>query len=165
MELSISGLKPGPKKLPDQIFSQPAVSLLPGGGELVIAAENDVIQFYDAVNDRHLHKLQVWPSNIPWKKIFIKQELGPRVFHKIDAVDFSEILHPCLCKVSASMKHRATLDILGPKLKQQEASVIAHASNIVLLFAQKRYCAYLNAFWLRLFVSRLAQFSFWFTCT
>ena len=59
VEFSISGVKPAPKLLPDQTGNQSAVAMLPIGGQLAVAGENAVIQFYDAARDKHLEKLQV----------------------------------------------------------------------------------------------------------
>ena len=33
--------------------------MLPGGGELVIAGDSTILQFYDASKDRHIDKVQV----------------------------------------------------------------------------------------------------------
>ena len=59
VEFSISGVKPAPRLLPDQSGNQSAVAMLPIGGQLAVAGENAVIQFYDAARDKHLEKLQV----------------------------------------------------------------------------------------------------------
>ena len=57
---SIHGLRRHPHKLPDQSIDQSAVAMLPGGGELVIAGDSTILQFYDASKDRHIDKIQVF---------------------------------------------------------------------------------------------------------
>ena len=56
---SIHGLRRHPHKLPSQAVEQSAAALLPGSGELVIAGDSAVLQFYDASRDRHIDQLQV----------------------------------------------------------------------------------------------------------
>ena len=56
---SIHGLRRHPHKLPDQTIEQSATAMLPGGGELVIAGDSTILQFYDASKDRHVDKIQV----------------------------------------------------------------------------------------------------------
>lgn len=62
LAFSIHGLRRHPQKLPDQVVEQSAAAMLPGGGELVIAGDSTIIQFYDASRHRHLDKLQVLAS-------------------------------------------------------------------------------------------------------
>ena len=62
VELSIHGLRKEPRPRKGQVehaVSGAAAALLPGGGELVVAGGSAMLQFYDAVHDRHLDKLQV----------------------------------------------------------------------------------------------------------
>jgi hypothetical protein len=55
---SIYGIRRHPRRLPEQSVEHSAAAMLPGGGELVIAGDSDIIQIYDAMRDRHLEKLQ-----------------------------------------------------------------------------------------------------------
>ena len=66
VELSVYGIRRQPRGLHDQTVPRSAAAMLPGGGELVIAGDNAVLQFYDAVKDRHLDKLQVTPATVTW---------------------------------------------------------------------------------------------------
>lgn len=68
---SIHGMRRPPHKLPDRHIEQSAVAMLPGGGELVIASDSTILQFYDAHKDRHIDKVQV---DIP---IFHEATLNP----------------------------------------------------------------------------------------
>lgn len=65
LAFSIHGLRRHPQKLPEQVIEQSAAAMLPGGGELVIAGDSTIIQFYDASRHRHLDKLQV-PTRTPF---------------------------------------------------------------------------------------------------
>ena len=64
VECSILGLQPAPRS-PDYPITPPAALLLPGGGELVLAAPNAFLQFYDLLHDRHIDRLQVWTCGPP----------------------------------------------------------------------------------------------------
>ena len=60
VECSVHGLRPEPKLAPGQPrASSPAVAIAPSSGALVVAGANALLQFYDALRDRHIDKLQV----------------------------------------------------------------------------------------------------------
>ena len=56
VDCSILGLQPPPRQLGN---TPSAALLLPGGGELVLAAPNACLQFYSLTHDRHIDRLQV----------------------------------------------------------------------------------------------------------
>lgn len=69
---SIHGLRRHPHKLPDQSIQQSAVAMLPGGGELVIAGDSTILQFYDASKDRHIDKIQVPTRHLQLRQCLFK---------------------------------------------------------------------------------------------
>lgn len=69
---SIHGLRRHPHKLPDQSLQQSAVAMLPGGGELVIAGDSTILQFYDASKDRHIDKIQVPTIHLQLQQCLLK---------------------------------------------------------------------------------------------
>lgn len=56
--VSIHGMRPAPHNLTPLQASSAAV-LAPGGGELVLPADNSMLQFWDAARDCHVDRLQV----------------------------------------------------------------------------------------------------------
>ncbi|KAK9827341.1 hypothetical protein WJX81_007552 [Elliptochloris bilobata] len=64
VECSVHGLRPEPRLAPGQPRAGPAAAAIaPGSGALVVAGSNALLQFYDALRDRHIDKLQVAPRN------------------------------------------------------------------------------------------------------
>ena len=58
VQVSIHGMRPAPRSV-TPLQSTSAAVLAPGGGELVTPADNSMLQFWDAVRDQHVDKLQV----------------------------------------------------------------------------------------------------------
>lgn len=58
VQTSVHGIRPAPRSLTPLRASSSAV-LAPGGGELVLAADNSMLQFWDAARDCHVDRLQV----------------------------------------------------------------------------------------------------------
>lgn len=75
------GLRPEPKLAPGQPRpSAPAAAIAPASGALVVAGANALLQFYDALHDRHIDKLQVnvaWGWSIPSMGSFYVQRCDP----------------------------------------------------------------------------------------
>ena len=64
VDMSIQGIRPplwGLRK-PGLPSSSIAAAIAPGGGELVLPADNSLLQFWDAARDRHIDRLQVTVS-------------------------------------------------------------------------------------------------------
>ena len=62
--VSIHGMRPAPRSVSAMQSSSAAV-LAPGGGELVLPADNSLLQFWDAVRDCHVDRLQVFTPPSP----------------------------------------------------------------------------------------------------
>lgn len=58
VQVSVHGIRPAPRSLTPLQASSAAV-LAPGGGELVLPADNSMLQFWDAARDCHVDRLQV----------------------------------------------------------------------------------------------------------
>lgn len=58
VQVSIHGIRPAPRSL-TPLQASSAALLAPGGGELVLSADNSMLQFWDAARDCHVDRLQV----------------------------------------------------------------------------------------------------------
>ena len=58
VQVSIHGIRPAPRSL-TPLQASSAALLAPGGGELVLPADNSMLQFWDAARDCHVDRLQV----------------------------------------------------------------------------------------------------------